>query len=99
MTMSIFLRLACAVAVAVSITAQRTSVQAQQRSGTTETEKFSPSTADPTRIASSAIGHSSRWRNGRGAVPTVWPSTGTASPFGRRTVARRELPRAASAPR
>ena len=41
MTISIFLRLACAVAVAVSITAQRTSVQAQQRAGTAA-ERESP---------------------------------------------------------
>jgi hypothetical protein len=43
MTNSIVLRLACAVAIVVYITAQRTSIQAQQRSGTAETEKFSPS--------------------------------------------------------
>ena len=47
MTISIFLRLACAVAVAVSITAQRTSVQAQQRAGTAETDKVQPVNSGP----------------------------------------------------
>src|SRR5207237_8762093 len=47
MTISIFLRLACAAAVAVSITAQRTSVQAQQRGGTVETDKVQPVNSGP----------------------------------------------------
>ena len=52
MTISIFLRLACAVAIVVCITAQRTSVQAQQRAGTAETEKVQPvnSGANPYRV-------------------------------------------------
>ncbi len=47
MTIAIFLRLACAVAVAVSITAHRTSVQAQQRAGTAETDKIQPVNSGP----------------------------------------------------
>ena len=52
MTISIVLRLACAVAIVVCITAQRTSVQAQQRAGTAETEKVQPvnSGANPYRV-------------------------------------------------
>ena len=42
MTIAIVLRLACALAVAVSITTQRTGVQAQQRGGTAETDKVQP---------------------------------------------------------
>ena len=38
-------------------------------------------------------------RDGRGAAPTAWPSTGMASPCGRPTDARRGPPRAVSAPR
>src|SRR5438309_10976674 len=47
MTISIFLRLACAVAIVVCITAQRTSVQAQQRGGTAETDKVQPVNSEP----------------------------------------------------
>ena len=47
MTISIVVRLACAVAIAVSITAQRTSVQAQQRGGTAETDKVQPVNSGP----------------------------------------------------
>src|SRR5213080_24201 len=47
MTISIFLRLACAVAIVVCITAQRTSVLAQQRGGTAETEKVQPVNSGP----------------------------------------------------
>src|SRR5437667_12046360 len=52
MFISIVLRLACAVAIVVCITAQRTSVQAQQRAGTAETEKVQPvnSGANPYRV-------------------------------------------------
>src|SRR4030095_7247081 len=39
MTISIVLRLACAVAIVVGIIAQRTSIQAQQRGGTAENDK------------------------------------------------------------
>ena len=68
MTNPIVVRLACAVVIVVCITAQCTNVQAQQRGGTAETEKFTPSTADPTPIASSAIGHSSRWKKAVGRL-------------------------------
>src|SRR5437870_13598715 len=47
MTISIFLRLACAVAIVVCITAQRTSVLAQQRGGAAETEKAQPVNSGP----------------------------------------------------
>ena len=47
MTIAIFLRLACAVALAFFITAHRTSVQAQQRAGTAETEKIQPVNSGP----------------------------------------------------
>src|SRR4029077_19758103 len=47
MTMSIFLRLACALPCAASITAQRTSVQAQGRAGTAETDKVQPVNSGP----------------------------------------------------
>ena len=52
MSISIVVRLACAVAIVVSITAQRTSVQAQQRGGTAETDKVQPvnSGANPYRV-------------------------------------------------
>ena len=46
MTIAIFLRLACAVVVAAS-SAHRTSVQAQQRAGTAETEKIQPVNSGP----------------------------------------------------
>src|SRR5437016_459877 len=49
MTISIFLRLAFAVAIVVCITAQRTSVLAQQRGGTAETEKVQPVNSGPNR--------------------------------------------------
>src|SRR5215467_10525012 len=42
MTISIVVRLACAVGIAVCITAQGSSVQAQQRGGTAETDKVQP---------------------------------------------------------
>src|SRR5438552_7877539 len=47
MTISIVLRLACAVAIVVCITTPRTSVQAQQRAGTAETEKIQPVNSGP----------------------------------------------------
>ena len=47
MTNSIVVRLACAVAIVVSITAHRTSVHAQQRGGTAETEKAQPVNSGP----------------------------------------------------
>ena len=47
MTISIVLRLACAVAIVVCITAQRTSVQAQQRGGTADTDKVQPVNSGP----------------------------------------------------
>jgi hypothetical protein len=47
MTMSIVVRLACAAAVALCITAQRTSVLAQQRGGTAETDKVEPVNSGP----------------------------------------------------
>src|SRR3989440_4150468 len=52
MSISIVLRLACALAIVVSITAQRTSVLAQQRGGTAETDKVQPvnSGANPYRV-------------------------------------------------
>src|SRR5436190_18568023 len=52
MTISIVLRLACAVAIVVCITTPRTSVQAQQRGGTAETEKVQPvnSGSNPYRV-------------------------------------------------
>jgi hypothetical protein len=46
MTLSIVMRLACAVVI-VSITAQRGSVLAQQRAGTAETEKVQPVNSGP----------------------------------------------------
>ena len=52
MTISIVVRFACAVAIVVCITAQRGSVQAQQRGGTAETDKGQPvnSGSNPYRI-------------------------------------------------
>src|SRR5437762_10340147 len=47
MTISIVLRLACAVAIVVCITTPRTSVQAQQRGGTAETDKVQPVNSGP----------------------------------------------------
>ena len=47
MTMSIVVRLACAVAIVVCITAQRGSVLAQQRAGTAETDKVQPVNSGP----------------------------------------------------
>src|SRR4029434_2021914 len=47
MTISIVLRLACAVAIVVSIAAQRTSVQAQQRGGTADADKVQPVNSGP----------------------------------------------------
>ena len=47
MTISIVLRLACVMAIVVSITAQRTSVLAQQRGGTAETDKVQPVNGGP----------------------------------------------------
>ena len=47
MTISDVVRLTCAVAIVVCITAQRTSVQAQQRGGTAETEKVQPVNSGP----------------------------------------------------
>src|ERR1700746_2525314 len=47
MTISIAVRLACAVAIGVCITAQRGSVQAQQRGGTAETDKVQPVNSGP----------------------------------------------------
>jgi DNA-binding beta-propeller fold protein YncE len=46
-TVSIVVRLACAVAIVGSIAAQRTSVQAQQRGGTAETDKVQPVNSGP----------------------------------------------------
>ena len=46
-TISIVLRLACTVAIVVCITAQRTSVLAQQRAGTAETDKVQPVNSGP----------------------------------------------------
>src|SRR5947207_13404508 len=52
MFISIVLRLACAVAIVVCITTPRTSVQAQQRGGTAETDKVQPvnSGSNPYRV-------------------------------------------------
>jgi len=52
MPISVVVRLACAVAIVVSIAAQCTSVQAQQRGGTVETDKVEPvnSGANPYRV-------------------------------------------------
>src|SRR5512132_161994 len=52
MAISIVVRLACAVAIVVCITAQRTSVQAQQRGGTADTDKVQPvnAGANPYRV-------------------------------------------------
>src|SRR5437867_7040327 len=47
MSISIVVRLACAVAIVVSIIAQRTSVLAQQRGGTAETDKVQPINSGP----------------------------------------------------
>src|SRR6516162_9265858 len=47
MTMSIFVRLACAAAIVVCISAQHTSVLAQQRGGTAETDKVEPVNSGP----------------------------------------------------
>jgi len=47
MSISIVVRLACAVAIVVSITAQRTSVQAQHRGGTAESDKVQPVNSGP----------------------------------------------------
>src|SRR5262245_43278738 len=47
MIISSVVRLACAVALIVSITAQRASVQAQQRAGTAETDKVQPVNSGP----------------------------------------------------
>src|SRR6266508_6112296 len=52
MSISIVVRLACAVAIVVFISAQRTTVLAQQRGGTAETDKVQPvnSGANPYRV-------------------------------------------------
>ena len=99
MTISLVARLACAVAIVVCITAQVTRVQAQQRGGTAETDKVEPvnSGPKPYRVIRDWAQLTLEKRPWGG--PMVSPSTGTASPFGRRTVARQELPQAASAPR
>src|SRR2546428_4108674 len=47
MTISIVVRFACAVAIVVCITGQRTSVLAQQRGGTAETDKVQPVNSGP----------------------------------------------------
>src|SRR3989475_5769067 len=47
MFISIVVRLACAVAIVVCITGQRTSVLAQQRGGTAETDKVQPVNSGP----------------------------------------------------
>src|SRR5262249_61505724 len=47
MTISIVVRLACAVVLVVSITAQRAGVQAQQRGGTAETDKVQAVNSGP----------------------------------------------------
>ena len=47
MTISIVVRLVCAVAIVVCIAAQRASVQAQQRGGTAETDKVQPVNSGP----------------------------------------------------
>src|SRR2546422_5796084 len=47
MTISIAVRLTCALAIVVCITAQRNSVQAQQRGGTAETDKVQPVNSGP----------------------------------------------------
>ena len=47
MAISIVVRLTCAVAIVVCITAQRTSVQAQQPGGTADTDKVQPVNSGP----------------------------------------------------
>ena len=99
MSISIVVRFACAVAIVVCITAQRTSVQAQQRSGTAETDKVEPvnSGPNPYRIIrdwAQLTLEKRPWGGSNGVAIDR-----EASPFGQRTGARRELPRVASAPR
>ncbi len=73
----------------VWVALQGSSVQGQQRGGTPQTDKLQPvnSGANPYRVIRN-------WaqapREGRGAAPTAWPSTATASPCGRPTDVRRE---------
>ena len=71
MTISIVLRLACAVAIVVCITAQTTSVEAQQRGGTAETEKVQPVNSGPNPYRVIRDWAQLTLRKGRGAGPTV----------------------------
>ena len=99
MTNSIVVRLACAVAIVVCITAQCTSVQAQQRGGTAETEKVQPVNSGPNpyrviRDWAQLTLEKRPWGGSNGVAidrdgKSVW-ATDRCS---------RDLPRAASAPR